>query len=394
MTEDRAPRPLCLRCRRPSSVCVCGLAPALATHTRVLLLQHPRESRLPVGTARLAHLGLVGSQLRVGCDFADDPVVNAALAERPPPYVLFPGADAVDVRTLERGRPITLIALDGTWTQAKKLLRLNPALAALPRLSFPLTRTSGYLIRKQPADFCVSTIEALGQVLAALEPEGFDSERLLDPFTAMVQRQRRFAHEVNASRHRGGRKAQLPREPRGVTRLRALWPRLVCVHGEVNAWPLRHPSWQPAEVVQWLAVRPATGAAVEFIVRPERTHAPGLSRHIEISDDVLAAGLSLSDWRAGFSQFLRPDDVVVCWGSFPRELAVRDGVLPPDVPVIDLRTETAQWSHKKAGPVEGVAASLGGVAEVPVGRGRGGRRLANLASIVRFVTQSSRFMPR
>jgi DTW domain-containing protein YfiP len=360
-----------------------------------LLLQHPRESRMPVGTARLAHLGLAGSQLRVGCDFATDPVVSAALAEQPPPYVLFPGDDAIDVRALDRaGPPITLIALDGTWTQAKKLLRLNPALARLPRLSFALTRTSAYQIRKQPADFCVSTIEALGQVLHALEPAGFDSERLLDPFLAMVDRQQRFADEVHASRHRGGRKAQVRREPRGVTALRALLPRLICVHGEVNAWPLRHPSWQPAEVVQWLAHRPATGEFLEVIVRPQRAFAPGLSRHIEIADEVLAAGDSLADWRARFAAFVRPDDVVTCWGSFPRDLAVRDGVLSPELPVIDLRTESAQWLHRKAGPVEAMAAALGGQAKSNLGQGRGGLRLANLAAVIRYVTQSAQFVPR
>ncbi|HEY0713121.1 MAG TPA: tRNA-uridine aminocarboxypropyltransferase [Polyangia bacterium] len=396
MNSALAPRQVCWRCRRPAAVCFCELAPQLATRTRVLLLQHPRESRMPVGTARLAHLGLAGSQLRVGCDFAQDPVVAAALAQQPPPYVLFPGDDAIDVHTLvgEGRTPITLIALDGTWTQAKKLLRLNPRLAALPRLSFPPTRTSDYRIRKQPADFCVSTIEALGQVLQVLEPEGFASERLLDPFTAMVDRQQRYADEVHASRHRGGRKALLRREPRGVTRLRALAARLVCIHGEVNAWPLRHPAWQPAEVVQWLAHRPATGEHLEIIVRPQRPFAPGLCRHIEIEEDVLQAGESAAGWRARAAGFLRPDDVLIGWGDFPRALALRDGALPPELPFIDLRIETAQWLHRKAGPVDGVAALLGAEARPNVGLGRGGRRLGNLLGVLGLVTGSGGFMPR
>jgi DTW domain-containing protein YfiP len=45
----------------------------------VLLLQHPKERRVGVGTARMAHLALPNSELRVGLDFSADPVVQAAV---------------------------------------------------------------------------------------------------------------------------------------------------------------------------------------------------------------------------------------------------------------------------------------------------------------------------
>ena len=47
-------RPACARCQRPLSLCLCALIPALASRTRVLLLQHPSERRHPLNTARLA----------------------------------------------------------------------------------------------------------------------------------------------------------------------------------------------------------------------------------------------------------------------------------------------------------------------------------------------------
>src|SRR5581483_1837096 len=122
-------------------------------------LQHPREHRVGVGTARLAHLSLPASSLHVGLDFAGDDAVRAALAADAPAYVLFPGASAIDVADLPRDRPLTLIVLDGTWWQARKLLHLNPKLAALPRVSFTPHRLSDYRIRRQPAAHCVSTIE-------------------------------------------------------------------------------------------------------------------------------------------------------------------------------------------------------------------------------------------
>ena len=51
-----ADRSLCAACRRPDVVCVCAHVHAMPTRTRVLLLQHPKERKVGVGTARIAHL--------------------------------------------------------------------------------------------------------------------------------------------------------------------------------------------------------------------------------------------------------------------------------------------------------------------------------------------------
>ena len=153
---------------------------------------------MSVGTARMAHLSLPNSVLRVGLDFSDDAEVNAELAEARPTYVLFPRPGALDIRDL-RGRPAaTLIVLDGTWRQARKLLRLNPWLQRLPAVSFTPTHPSEYQIRKQPAAHCVSTIEALAEALRLLEPEGLPVDGLLEPFRAMVAQQQWYRRQ-----HRG-----------------------------------------------------------------------------------------------------------------------------------------------------------------------------------------------
>ncbi len=112
---------MCGRCRRPTSECFCKDLQPIATATRVLILQHPRERDVPIGTARLAPLGLQNSILRVDLDFSEDPVVRAHLAAGNA-YLLFPGDDAIDVETAAFPSPITLVVLDGTWNQASKLL--------------------------------------------------------------------------------------------------------------------------------------------------------------------------------------------------------------------------------------------------------------------------------
>ena len=77
--DDGGPGPrrsVCARCRRPPVVCYCAVLPSLPARTRVLLLQHPRERHVAIGTARMAHLALPSSTLRMGVDFSRDEVVR------------------------------------------------------------------------------------------------------------------------------------------------------------------------------------------------------------------------------------------------------------------------------------------------------------------------------
>ncbi|HXU83592.1 MAG TPA: tRNA-uridine aminocarboxypropyltransferase [Polyangia bacterium] len=377
-----ATRPTCARCSRPLTACFCAHLQVLPTRTRVLLLQHPREERMAIGTARMAHLSLPNSVLRVGTDFAADAVVREALAQPQPPWLLFPGAQAVDVSTLPDDRAITLVVVDGTWWQARKLLKLNPALAALPRVSFTPSQPSRYLIRRQPAEFCVSTIEALAQVLETLEPGRPSFAGILAPFHAMVAHQRWFMTTVSSHRHkraqpRPGRRLTLP------ARLRAQWPRLVCVQGEANAWPRRDPARQDPETIHWVAQRPATGETFEAIVAPRRELAPATPGHVEVPRERLLAGGSVESWHRSWREFARPDDVLVLWGTFYRNLAIGEGLpLSPDC--IDLRGEMNQWLRVRVGTVEECAGRLG-VSASPSLAGRGGRRLAGLFAVLRAV---------
>ncbi len=373
-------RPSCPRCERPVSVCFCSAVSVLPTRTRVLLLQHPRESKVGIGTARLAHLALPSSTLRIGLDFSQDPVVQAALAPPAPSYVLFPRPDAIPIAELPRDQPITLVVIDGTWWQARKLLKLNPAIAAMPAVAFTPRRPSGYLIRRQPAEFCVSTIEALAEALTALEPDGGPFERLLDPFRAMVERQRWYATEVRARRHYHAARVRAER-PTLRTRLAADWERLVCVQGEANAWSRKDPRWEPPETVHWVAWRPATGETFEAVIAPRRPLAPATTKHIGLTAEQIQGGCSAEAWHRSWQGFCRPDDRLVHWGAFYRELAAGDGLqLAPGG--FELRAAITQSLRRRVGTLEECASVLG-ITVSPLGlAGRGGRRLAALAAVV------------
>src|ERR1043165_5969317 len=72
----------CARCRRPRTTCWCQDLHPVPTRTRVVFLQHPRERKVAIGTARLAHLALANSELHVGVDFQEVDRVRALAAER------------------------------------------------------------------------------------------------------------------------------------------------------------------------------------------------------------------------------------------------------------------------------------------------------------------------
>jgi DTW domain-containing protein len=367
----------------------------------VLILQHPRERHVPINTARLARLCLPDATLRMGVDLDADSVVAAMLSGRdggPPPYVLYPGPEAVDLARERPAGPITLIVLDGTWWQARKLLRRNPRLAALPQLRLAPASPSRYRIRREPHDHCVATIEALSLALRALEGEGkVDDDRfasLLDPFNAMVERQLAFATEIQSARHLKAARARGPGAPRraqapGLAALKAARGKLVCVHGEANAWPVRAPDRRPPEIVHWLAWRVSTGETFSAVVAPRGPLAPSAPVQLRLGAAELAAGESWDSFRARWETFLRDDDVVCGWGRFPTDTLAREGIRLPAVR-LDVRVAANALLGARIGTAEECATRLArtedvadaNVAPTPDGSGRGGVRMAALTRVV------------
>ncbi len=185
----RPVRPTCLRCLRPIAFCCCDDLPGLRSRTRVVVLQHPRESRLAIGSAGMVRLALPETELHRGVRFEDHPRVRQLAAERGT-ALLFPGEGAVPAGSLAAEPPRSLVVLDGTWHQAERMLRDSPALAALPRLSVTSERPSGYGdLRREPAPHCLSTVEAVALALGALEGDPARFEPMRRAFRTMVERQ-------------------------------------------------------------------------------------------------------------------------------------------------------------------------------------------------------------
>ena len=180
-------RPQCSRCLRPLTHCLCPLIPSLDSRTRVLLLQHPSEVNHALNTARLAALGLMNAQLVVGEVFEDLPALLNMPVYRA--RLLFPAENAQPLQAYTPSEePLLLVVPDGTWRKARKLLHLNPLLAALPRVTLAEGAVSRYRLRKAPGPGALSTVEAIVQALQVLEaPTSF--EPLLRPFEALIEGQ-------------------------------------------------------------------------------------------------------------------------------------------------------------------------------------------------------------
>ncbi|HET9622322.1 MAG TPA: DTW domain-containing protein [Kofleriaceae bacterium] len=375
------PRAMCGRCRRPTSVCYCRALPEIETTTRVVILQHPRERDMPIGTARMASLCLPRSELHVGVRWADSPALARALGDPArPPILLYPGPGARDILREPPVGPVTLVVVDGTWSQAKTVVRDNPILHALPRYAFATPAPSQYRIRREPRAEYVSTIEALMYVLGALEGDAERFRRLLDPLNAMVDAQ------LACQASRPTRRVRQPRPPRRPAdrvpaAITARFADLVLVVGEANAWPYHaNAASQPEELVHWVAHRPATGETFSAIAAPERALSPSTTFHTEIAEADLLAAPPRAAVLAALAGFLRPTDVVGAWGHYSLNLAAAAGfALPADR--LDLRFHAHALLHKKLGSLEAYAATLG-PPPPPLAPGRAGRRAAMLAQIV------------
>ncbi len=387
----RTQRAICVRCRRPASACWCAELQPVDTATRVVFLQHPREARVAIGTARIAHLGLARSELHRGIEFARHPRVSEIVAQ-PGTALLFPGEGAVPPDSLERP-PETLLVIDGTWPQARRMMALNPALRALPRIGFVPRRPGNYRIRREPASHCVATVEAVVEVLAAFERDAGRFEHLLRAFDRMVDRQL----AALAARTEPPRRRHKPGDPwwqvRSMPDLEALWPHLIALAAEANSHRRGDVVPGDPEILQLAARRLATGEVFHAFLAPRRPLAPSAAHHLDVPVASLLGGRGVGEVLEDWSRFLRPGDRVVGWGPFGWDLLIREGWRPESRP-IDLRLVAAQRLKRRPGRADAAARAIGGVlASEPPAPGRAGRTVQAIGTLVERLLEEKRGRP-
>jgi DTW domain-containing protein YfiP len=373
-------RAICQRCSRPSSVCLCRDLIEIDTCTPIVILQHPRESSVPIGTARLAELAFKSAERHVGVRFSECRPVRDALSDaQAPPILLFPGDGARDLAQEPPLGPVTLVVIDGTWSQAGKILKQNPELSRLPRYALDPQTPSRYRIRREPARHCMSTIEAIVGALRVLERAERNVQAALLPFDLLVEQQLSFARVRRAHRHVSRKRA--PRKALPPPALRERSRDLVVVYGEANAWPRGTPLGAESEIVHWAAERVLSGERFEAFIAPRRALSPSFTHHTGVPEARVMGGEAWSSFCERWAAFCTPNDIVCTWGHFALErLRAEDATIPER---LDVRPIAVRCLRQKPGDVLSCAAAFGEEPGPQWARGRTGLRLSGLLSVVR-----------
>lgn len=188
-------RPFCYRCWRARILCLCSHVKVVDNRVEILFLQHPNERKMPVNTARLAHLSLAKSRLVHGVSFGPESVMGAMLPRRDKVGILFPSPQAKELCDAPEDLE-TLVVIDGTWREAKKMIWLSPILSEFPHYAFVPEKPSNYRIRKEPKESFISSIEATVAALRIMDRDPEKYSELLALFDRMVDRQIDF-HDMN-----------------------------------------------------------------------------------------------------------------------------------------------------------------------------------------------------
>jgi DTW domain-containing protein YfiP len=247
-------RVMCYRCFWPQSLCWCASLRPMPTRTRFVFLMHPKEFKEEkAGTGRLTHLCLPNSELRMGKGFDGDETVQALIADpKNFPVLLYPGREALNLSEAGSGEPgagnpqvsallrqlrpegsvksqvserqLTVFLLDATWGGARKMLRASPSLQRLPRIMFTPSAPSRYVIKQQPAEGCLSTLEAVHELLGVLERTGLDRYPEPAQLLGVFQRMQDFQIKCAADPNRGGYRRR-PYSAPGERTLSPAWSR-------------------------------------------------------------------------------------------------------------------------------------------------------------------------
>jgi DTW domain-containing protein YfiP len=214
---------MCYRCFWPASLCWCDSLRPMATRTRFVFLMHPKEYKEEkAGTGRLTHLCLPNSELHMGKGFDGHEAVQAVLNDpRNFCVLLYPGVAAVNLSENSQlstfnsqlhERQLVVFLLDATWSGARKMLRLSPSLQRLPRIMFTPSAPSRYIIKQQPQEGCLSTLEAVHELLTVLERTGLDRYPEPEQLLGIFHRMQDFQIKCAADSTRPGYR----RKPYGV----------------------------------------------------------------------------------------------------------------------------------------------------------------------------------
>ena len=178
-------REICYKCFPPKDTCFCKYLEPFDPGVKFVFLMHPKEAkRQRTGTGRIAHAGLLDSEILVGIDFKENKRLCELLADpKYYPVLMYPGDDAWNAKKEgfkeEIGeRKLLAIIIDSTWFCSKKMLKLSTNVTSLPKVSFYGNYRSIFTFKREPQPEYISTIETCYYLVKELQ-----STSIIDPNT-------------------------------------------------------------------------------------------------------------------------------------------------------------------------------------------------------------------
>lgn len=232
-------RPTCLRCCRPLKVCLCPFLPLhpLEVSTCLYIVQHPAEESRVLRTVPLLAACLPPGKciVLVGRRFSEERNPDlAAVCQDSRTLILYPGPDAQNLEDLVQNQEFldvktpghNVIIIDGTWSQAKDMFLRNTLLHLPKQVQLSKTLSSQYVIRTQPTNICLSTLECAAVSLSILERNEYIQQVLLKPLNALCSFQLQHGAQVHHSKEHllknGMYNKPMPRNKRKIKRMEKL----------------------------------------------------------------------------------------------------------------------------------------------------------------------------
>lgn len=174
----------CVRCRYSLTVCLCDEIVPAEVRTHVHVVAHYIELHKTTNTSRLAVRALAGATIH-GRGHPDrrehGPVPEGHR------LVLFPSESSRLLTAADARDDLVLVVPDGTWTQAGRIARRDPAALGAEHVRLPEGGPSRYALRSTEREGAVSTIEAIARALGILEGPHLETH-LLTVFDEFVKR--------------------------------------------------------------------------------------------------------------------------------------------------------------------------------------------------------------
>ena len=257
------------------------------------------------------------------------------------------------------------------------MVRDIPLLKELTRYRLAPSEPSRYVIRREPNEQSISTLEATVIALRYLEPETQGLEQLLDAFLGMIDDQ------LSLPKSDYGLRRHMRRSCQSVHIPKLLWDRqqdVVVVYGETTPGTKGDRGTKVHRPVYWVAERLVSGERFECAIKPPMALSPSFLGHLELNGSVFEQAPTMDEFRNAWQAFVLPSDIIAFYDSNIQRLLLEIGFYSNPFLHLKCIKKVSAFVRESAG-FDGVSA----VRPTSNHNGRAGRRLASSVALARYL---------